>query len=139
MGGNIIYLGKNWIKWCKKNHSHRVSGQIFPLKGVVARTSVPGILCQHKKSTGSASYLLKKVLGKTSKDYQTCIYSYNKEYDSPWYTQTWKFISVQLAPWVATTAAWPVPAPVAQGPTRTAELPLLALGRHRTRTMRVME
>ena len=25
------------------------------------------------------------------------------------------------APWVATTAAWPVPAPVARGPTRTAQ------------------
>ena len=44
-----------------------------------------------------------------------------------------------LAQWVATTAAWPVPAPVARGPTRTAELPLLALGRYRTQKIRVME
>ena len=44
-----------------------------------------------------------------------------------------------LASWAATTAAWPVPAPVARGTTRTAELPLLALGRYRTQKIRVME
>ena len=46
-----------------------------------------------------------------------------------------------LAPWVATTAAWPVPAPapVARGPTRTAQPMLLALGRYRTQKIRVME
>ena len=44
-----------------------------------------------------------------------------------------------LAPWAATAAAWPVPGPVARGPTRTAELPLLALGRYRTQKIRVME
>ena len=41
------------------------------------------------------------------------------------------------APWVATTAAWPVPA--ARGPTRTAQPLLLALGRYRTQKIRVME
>ena len=50
-----------------------------------------------------------------------------------------KIQTLYMALWVATTAAWPVPAPVARGPTQTAELPLLALGRYRTRTMRVME
>ena len=32
-----------------------------------------------------------------------------------------------MAPWVPTTAAWPVPAPVARGPPRTAQSLLLAL------------
>ena len=55
-----------------------------------------------------------------------------------------QFLSITIiysiaAPWVATTVAWPVPAPVARGPTRTAEPLLLALGRYWTRTMRVME
>ena len=48
-------------------------------------------------------------------------------------------VSLALAPWVATTAAWPVPAPVARGPTRTAQPLLLALGRYRTQKIRVME
>ena len=49
------------------------------------------------------------------------------------------FHRICMAPWAATTAAWPVPAPVARGPTRTAELPLLALGRYRTQKIMVME
>ena len=40
-------------------------------------------------------------------------------------TQQYNILS--LAPWVATTVAWPVPAPVARGPPRTAQSLLLAL------------
>ena len=60
-------------------------------------------------------------------------------YKEDMYVVTKCVSKLPVAPWVATTAAWSVPAPVARGPTRTAEPPLLALGRYRTRTMRVME
>ena len=72
-----------------------------------------------------------------------CIIDYKKDETAvskeDMYVVTKCVSKLPVAPWVATTEALPVPAPVARGPTRTAEPPLLALGRYRIRTMRVME